>query len=153
LPSSANVKRQCEASMCSGWAWRLGLVTDVDAATGAGFAYFDLAQLRQGGCKLYPDPARKVFAGGVLKAWYVIEIVVIEALENRPKRRLNISKVHHPARFFANLTLNANPNDERMAVEPRAFVLWGHIRQPVSCFEGEFFKQSHNVGLRNRGIS
>jgi hypothetical protein len=40
-----------------------------------------------------------------------------------------------------------------MAVEPRAFVLWGHIRQPVSCFEGEFFKQSHNVGLRNRGIS
>ena len=78
---------------------------------------------------------------------------MIEALENRSKRRFNITEVHYPARFFANLTLNANLNDKLMAVEPRAFVLWRHIRQPVCGFEGELFKQSHNVGLRNRKIS
>ena len=103
--------------------------------------------MRQGGDEFLPDPAGEILTGWIFEARNLIEIVMVEALKYWLKRYFDLSEVHNPARRVSDFAVYADPHRKRMAVQSRTFVFGGHVREPVRSLEGEFFKQSHKIGL------
>src|SRR5258705_14006742 len=71
----------------------------VNAARRAGLVYDDPVQLGQGRLQRLPDPLRKPLAGGIFKARNVIEVAMVELLEDRRERLLDVGEVHDPAQL------------------------------------------------------
>ena len=67
-----------------GWSFNFaGLVTRVFAATRTGLMDTDLGKLRQQWLELLPDPFRQIFAGWILEARNVVQVVMIKAIIQR----------------------------------------------------------------------
>lgn len=49
-----------------------------------------------------PDPGREILAGRILQARHVIEVVMIQCIEDRGERPLDLGKVHYPAQLRIN---------------------------------------------------
>ena len=59
------------------------------------------------------------------------------------ERCLEVGEVPNPADGFIYLSADVNLDAKGMAVEPRASVARGDIRQTMGCFEAKFFKYFH----------
>ena len=73
---------------------------------------------------------------------------MIECIEDRRERLLDVSKVHDPAEMLIHRTRNVDFDTERMAVDARALVAGRHERQAVRCLDLECLEQIHAAPLR-----
>lgn len=120
-------------------------LTYVGASTRASFADLYAAEFWQLWLELRPNPNRQIFASGVLKTRYLIEIVVVELRPDRLEGFFDIAKVHHPARLLADWAFYGYAYHEGMAMQARAFMPVRDVRQAVSCLECELFVYFHGV--------
>ena len=91
-----------------------------------------------------PDPARQVLAGGVLKAFDLIEVVVVEAIVERLERTRDVRKIDDPARLVIDRTFDVDCHAVRVAVESGALVTFRDIREAVCCLESELLEDLHS---------
>ncbi|KTB95575.1 hypothetical protein AO073_17270 [Pseudomonas syringae ICMP 11293] len=85
----------------------------------------DGRQFGQQRLQLIPDPFREVFAGWILQARDVIQVVMIKAFVQRFENRLDFRKVPDPAGMRINLSGQMNADTKRMAVQTSTLVpLW-----------------------------
>jgi len=61
--------------------------------------------------EVFPYPLRQVFRSWIFEAFYFVEALVIELIENRFKGLPNIGKIDDPSRFWMNRPsyMNLNP--------------------------------------------
>ena len=74
-------------------------IAAIFATAGTSFVYADLGQFRQQRLELLPDPAAEVFAGGILQAGYIVQIVVVELLVDRLED-LSLIHISEPTRPY-----------------------------------------------------
>lgn len=91
-----------------------------------------------------PDPARQVLASGVLKAFDLIEVVVVEAIVERLERTRDVREIDDPARMVIDRTFDVDGHAVRVAVESGALVALRGIRKAVCCLESELLEDLHN---------
>ena len=68
---------------------------------------------------------------------------MIELVVQRRKSRLHIGEIHDPTKLGIGFARNVDLDFERVAVQARALMPFGHIRQAVSCLEVEDFEDMH----------
>ncbi|KFE47617.1 hypothetical protein IV03_05980 [Pseudomonas congelans] len=103
----------------------------VFTSAGARFVNTNGRQLRQQRLQLIPDPFRQVFAGWILKARDVIQVVMIEAFIQRFKDRLDFRKVPDPAGMGINLSGQMNADTKRMPMQTSTLVSLWNVREAV----------------------
>ena len=69
----------------------------IDAAAGAGFPDYNSAERWQQRFQLIPQPLCNHFAGGIVEAGDVVEVIVVEAGDYRLHCCLDVGIVHYPA--------------------------------------------------------
>lgn len=82
----------------------------------------NLAELGQERLELLPDPAREDFAGRVLKARDVIQIMVVETLVQGFEGGFYIGEIPYPAGMGIDGTLDVQAYLEGMPMETTALV-------------------------------
>jgi hypothetical protein len=115
----------------------------IDGAARAGFVHDDAGELRQRRFQIAPDPAREVFAGRILEARHVVEETVVELLEERLERTLEVREIHDPPEVRIDWTPDVHLDAERMTVHARALVSGGDVRQSVRALERERLEDLH----------
>ena len=60
---------------------------------------------------------------------------MIDLLEDRRKRQLDLGKIHHPAEMGIDITPHMHLDAKRVPVHARAFVPGRNIRQAVRSFD------------------
>lgn len=103
----------------------------VFAPAGAGLMNTNGGQLRQQRLQLIPDPFRQVFAGWILKAGDVIQVIMIKAFVQRFENSLDFRKVADPACVRINLASQMNADTKRMAVQTSTLVTLWYVREAV----------------------
>src|SRR5207248_1565385 len=106
------------------WNWR-SLFATVDAAGGTGFPDHHGGQRQRIGQPL-PDPPREHLAGRVLQSGYLVEVVVVELLVQRPERGLDVAEVGDPAGDRIDVAAQVDLDPVRVAVQPGALVPLGY---------------------------
>jgi hypothetical protein len=86
---------------------------------------------------LVPNPPSKIFRRRIFKAGNVVQVVVIQPVIGRLERGLEFGKVHHPASVWIDSARHMQFDAERMAMQPRALMSGGHVRQAMRSFDGE----------------
>ncbi len=104
----------------------------------------NLAELGQERLELLPDPAREDFAGRVLKARDVIQIMVVETLVQGFEGGLYIGEIPYPAGMRVDGALDMQAYLEGMPMETPALVARRNVGQEVCGFENEFFENFHD---------
>jgi hypothetical protein len=93
--------------------------------------------------EMLPDPHRQSFAGRVVQAVDLVQIMMIEPVVQRLERRFDVGEIHHPAGLRIDFAADVEFDPERMPVQARTFVPGWNIRQPVCGLEGEDFEDVH----------
>jgi hypothetical protein len=88
----------------------------VFAATGAGFMDTYPRKLWQQRLQLIPDPYGKVFAGWILEAGQIVQIVMIQSFIDWLEDLLDLAEVPDPAGMGVHLAFKVNRNPERVPV-------------------------------------
>ena len=88
----------------------------------AGLVDDDLGQLGKGRRQLIPDPAGEELARRVLEAVDVVQVVVVEAIEDRSHRGRDVGEVADPPGLLPDRRFDLDPHLERVSVETRALV-------------------------------
>lgn len=73
---------------------------------------------------------------------------MIECIEDRRERLLDVRKVHDPAEMLIYWTRNVDFDTERMAVNARALVTGRYEWQAVRCLDLECLEQIHAAPLQ-----
>jgi hypothetical protein len=111
----------------------------------------DLTQQRECRLDMLPDPYCQPFAGRVVEAFDVIEVMVIEAVVDWFERRLDIGEVHDPTGLRIDIATDMQFDPEGMPMQARALMPWRNMGQPVCCFDGKDFENVHGRALRIAG--
>ncbi len=90
-----------------------------------------------------PDPASQVFAGGILEANDLVQVVMIELIIQRLKNLPQFGEVHHPTAVFTNIPTDVDLNVKGMPVNAGAFVASGNMGQVVSGLHLEYSEDVH----------
>ena len=106
-------------------------VAAVFTSAGAGLVNTDRRQLREQRLQFIPDPFRQVFAGWILQARDVIQVVMIEAFIQRLEDRLDFREVPDPAGMGINLSGQMNADTKRMAVQTSTLVPLRNVGEAV----------------------
>lgn len=104
----------------------------------------NLAELGQERLELLPDPAGEHFAGGVLEARDVVQIMVVETLVQGFEGGLDVGEVPYPAGMGIDSAFDVQAYLEGMPMETSALVARRNIGQEVCGFENEFFENFHD---------
>jgi len=123
---------------------QLLILPSIDAARCAGLSNLDLRQAHQNRTEPPPDPSREILARRVLEPGDLVEIAMVELIVHQAKGSFQLGEVHDPAGPLAHRAIDRHPHLKRVAVQPRALVLGGHVRQPMRGFEGEVLVQSQH---------
>src|SRR5690606_11467658 len=115
----------------------------VAAARGAGLVHHHLRQRRQARLQALPDPGGEALAGRVLQPRYLVQVMVVQLLVQRPEGGLDVGEVHDPAGVLARLPRDVQLDPERVPVQARALVPFGHVRQAVRGLQGEDLEDVH----------
>src|SRR5688572_8585397 len=133
-------------------AWeRTGSASAIAAAGRAGLVDVDLGEQRQARLEPFPDPDREALRGRVVEPLDVVEAAVVERVEQRRERRLDVGEVDDPAELRVDRTLDVHVDAERMPVHARALVPCRHVRKAVGRLDLEGLVQSHRVDSRGGG--
>ena len=134
--------------------------TSVDGSARAGLSDDNAAEFRQDRLQSLPNPTCNYFAGRVLEARDVVEIVVVELLVYGVEGGLEVAEIADPAEVCIEFAQEMNLDPKRMAVQAGALVARRHIRKPVRRFEAKLLKNFHlakrpspscsSLGERNR---
>lgn len=89
-----------------------------------------------------------MFAGGVIQPLDLIQVMMIELFIERLKDPGDIRKVHDPTRMLLDRSRDVNPDPERMAMQPPAFVVFRNIRQMVRRFNGKNLEYFHGNKIK-----
>lgn len=81
------------------------LAASVLTAASASFMDANPGQFRYQRLQLVPHPFRQVFAGGVLQAWQIVQIVMIKLFVNRFEDLPYLAKITNPTSMRVDLTL------------------------------------------------
>ena len=100
-----------------------------------------------------PDPAGKVFAGGVFQAWNIVQVVVIKLIVNGFEGGLDFAKVHYPAAGLWCIAAYRQSHMKRMSVQTGAFMPLGNIGQAMCRLEVKFLVDFHAVHRAVRASS
>jgi len=103
----------------------------------------DLAEQWKGWFEPVPDPLGKSFTGGIFETGDVVQIVVINLIEDRRERRLDVGEVHDPAGVNADRSGYMDFYAEGMPVQARALVSWRHVGQPVCGLDVKNLEDVH----------
>ena len=68
---------------------------------------------------------------------------MVELFVERCESRFNVREVHHPTQGRVWFTTNVDFDTEGMAMQARALVPLGHVRQAVGGFDLENFEDMH----------
>jgi len=105
--------------------------------------YDDFRKQRQARLRLAPDPAREILAGRIFQARNLIQQLMIDAIENRLKRRAHVCEIHHPTGMRIDRPGNVQLDAKGVAVHASALVSGRHVRQPMSSLDSECAKDLH----------
>jgi len=105
----------------------------------AGFRNHNLGEERELWLEPIPDPDGDVFAGGVLQARDIVQVVVIQFFPQRPECLRDVRVIHDPSKLRIAWTLHNYFDLEAVSVEPPAFVRFGQERQQMGCLKLERF--------------
>lgn len=120
-------------------------VPGVDTPAGAGLMDADSTELWQQGLEFLPDPLGQDFAGRILQARDIVQIVVIQALVQRLEDRLDLREVANPAGMRVDIAREMDGNLERVAMQAPALVPFGDVGQAMGGLESEFLEYFHGV--------
>jgi len=101
-------------------------------------------EFRQQWLQLVPDPFRQVFAGWIVEAWNIVQIVVIEALVKRLEDCFYLGKVTYPPGVWIDIASQIDCYPERMPVQAAALVALGNVGETMGRLEGKLFENFHN---------
>lgn len=122
-------------------AWLFAVII---AARGAGFADGDAVKSRQAAFEAFPNPARQVFTGRVLKPVNLVEVIMIQLQAQWFKGSGEIAVINKPAGLRIDFTAHSDFANERMTMQPRAFMAFRNVGQAVGRFKTKFFNQFNN---------
>src|SRR5690606_16809789 len=72
-------------------------VAGIAAGRCAGLMHHDLRQPGQPRLQAFPDPYGEPLAGRILETRHLVQAVMIELVEQRRERGLDVGVIHHPA--------------------------------------------------------
>lgn len=90
-----------------------------------------------------PDPRGQALARGVFKPFDLVQVIVVQELQDGLEPADQVGKVHDPTSGVVYGALDVQHHPERMAVQPRTFVVFRDIGQPVSSLERELLEYFH----------
>ncbi len=93
-----------------------------------------------------PDPSGQHLAGGVVEPFDLVQVVVVEAAQQRLDGAGQFGEILHPADFVRYRTFHVHRDPVRMPMEPTAFVTAGYVGEAVGCLEGELPEDFHQCG-------
>lgn len=101
--------------------------------------------------QLVPNPFRQIFAGWIVEAWNVVQIVVIEALIKRLEDCFYLGKVTYPPGVWIDIASQIDCHPKRMPVQAAALVALWHVWKTMGGLEGKLFKNFHNQSTLKNG--
>jgi hypothetical protein len=120
-------------------------VASVHATRSAGLTNDDLGQVRDRGPQAIPDPFREDFAGGVVEPFDLVEVVVVEAGQERGEGARQLAEVLNPTRFFPDRSVHVHSDPVGVSVQACTLMARGYVREPVGRLEGELPEDLHSV--------
>ncbi len=102
----------------------------------------DLAESGKKWCQPTPKPRSHVFYGGILQAFDVIEIRMIQHVHERIHGPADLRVIVDPADLIVDYALDANLNLEAVPVHALAFVVARKCGQGLGGFKTEVFGQA-----------
>ena len=106
----------------------------------------DQRQQRQRRTQLLENPLRQTLAGGIFQTRNVVQVIVVQLVEQRLKRALDVGKIHHPALRLDEFATEVKFDAKRMAMQPRALVAGRQIGQAMCRFNRKDFEDIHGSG-------
>ena len=131
---------------------RLFVFAFVDA-TGLGrFVELETCEARQGGVEALPDPATDVLGGGLSEAGKLVEMAVIQIVDDRLNRGLELGEVHHPSGAGLNGPGDVDDESVGVAVEAAALMTGRGVGEAVGGLETELAEDLHRASLEQVGL-
>lgn len=118
-------------------------VAAINAPGVAGFLHDHLRQPWQGSLQPLPDPARQIFAGWILQAFDLVQVMVVQLIEQGLKRDAQVGKVHDPSAARAYFAADMDLDAKRVTVDARALVSGRNLRKVMRCFNLENAENIH----------
>ena len=106
----------------------------------------DQRQQRQRRTQLLENPLRQTLAGGIFQTRNVVQVIVVQLVEQRLKRALDVGKIHHPALRLDEFATEVEFDPKRMAMQPCALVTCRQIRQTMRRLDGKDFEDIQTSG-------
>jgi hypothetical protein len=129
------------------WVVAVRSVSAIFTTTGAGFVDPDAGQLGKERFELLPDPFGDDFAGRVIQARNIVQIVMVELLVEWLEDRFDLREIPNPAGVRVDLAFDIDGNAEGMAMQASTFMPLGHMGKAVGRFENKLFEQFHGLSL------
>ena len=120
------------------------LLTPVYTARITGFPKRYFAELGHYRLQTLPNPPGNGFTGRILQTIDIIQIIVIKLKADRLKRFFDLGKIHDPSGFWVFRAGNRYTNLERMTMKTAALMVRRQVRQQMSRFKSELFKDFHD---------
>lgn len=104
---------------------------------------YDAAEQRQARLQRAPDPGSEILAGRILQSRHFIEVMMVQCIEDRGERLLDLGKVHNPAPLRIDRSRYMDFDTERVAVQARTLVSDRNLGKAVRRFDLENLEQIH----------
>ena len=102
----------------------------------------NLGKARELGFQLFPKPMRHQLNCGIFETRDVVEDCMIELSDNWLHRGTDLGVVVNPARRGIDLTFNRDFDGKGVTVHVAALVTLGSVREKLSSFENEIFRET-----------
>ena len=96
-----------------------------------------------GGLKAVPDPPGQDLARRVVESFYLVEVVVVEASQERLNRARQVGEVTDPTGVITDRSAHVHGHPVGVPVQPSALVARRHVREAVSRLERELSEDLH----------
>ena len=107
----------------------------------------DFGKLGKGWLQAIPDPDCQMLASGILKAFDLVQVAMVDLIEDRAKRGFDIGKVHDPPGMFAEIAGDMDFDPEGVTVQSRTLVPLRNVGQSVRGFDRESLEDIHSTIL------
>jgi hypothetical protein len=115
------------------------LFAAIKTSRGRCFVDDDLAKTGTFGFQFLPEPFRHSFNRGILQAFDVIEIRMVQHFQERFHRVADIRVIVNPAGFWIDIAFHGNFHLETVSMHPSAFMTLRRIGQSLRSFKSEIF--------------
>lgn len=109
----------------------------------------DTTEQRHARLERLPDPGGEILAGRIFQPRHFIEVAMIQCLEDRRERLLDLGKVHHPAQLRIDRSRYVDFDTKRVSMQARTLMSGWDLGQAVRRFDLENLEQIHGHRYRD----